>query len=236
MLTCVYYCNPDWKQSYGGYLRAYYRHKFTEKAWDIAPEVDTLVIFRSKDMEHEVLPTYRDRFALTVWFYGSGLQKTNLRQPKCLTLPYPDTIYVGIASYRDSECIRTVQDIFARAAHPDRIFVGICLQCEADDPDYKAFCDTYTKDRVKITWLHYREASGPCPARSRAQALWKNEKYYLQIDSHMRFAKNWDAFLVAELARCPSEKAILTTYSPGYNPSSVLLSIQRQSESLPSFV
>ncbi len=32
----------------------------------------------------------------------------------------------------------------------------------------------------------------------------------------MRFRKNWDSFLIAELARCPAERAVLTTYPPPY--------------------
>lgn len=39
-----------------------------------------------------------------------------------------DTIFVGIPSYRDSECQHTVTDMFLKAAQPNRIFVGICFQ------------------------------------------------------------------------------------------------------------
>lgn len=31
-----------------------------------------------------------------------------------------------------------------------------------------------------------RAAAGPCPARAAAQALWRGEEFYLQIDAHMR--------------------------------------------------
>jgi len=50
-----------------------------------------------------------------------------------------------------------------------------------------------------------------------AQKLYNNERYYLQIDSHMRFVKNWDDKLICMLNKCPnSEKAILTSYPVGY--------------------
>ncbi len=41
-------------------------------------------------------------------------------------------------------------------------------------------------------------------------------RYYLQIDSHMRFAHHWDDFLISELRACPSNKPVISTYPPGY--------------------
>mmetsp|Transcript_52189 Transcript_52189/g.121824 ORF Transcript_52189/g.121824 Transcript_52189/m.121824 type:complete len:81 (+) Transcript_52189:45-287(+) len=37
---------------------------------DIAPEGGRLVLFRSRDVPHEVLPTKRKRFAVTLWLQG----------------------------------------------------------------------------------------------------------------------------------------------------------------------
>jgi hypothetical protein len=42
------------------------------------------------------------------------------------------------------------------------------------------------------------------------------EEYILQIDSHTRFRPGWDTTLVALEARCPSPRAVLTTYPLGY--------------------
>ena len=41
-------------------------------------------------------------------------------------------IFVQIASYRDRECQWTVKDLFEKARHPDRVFVGICWQTFPD--------------------------------------------------------------------------------------------------------
>jgi len=38
------------------------------------------------------------------------------------------TIYVAIASYRDPECLETLESVFARAKHPQRIRVAIIDQ------------------------------------------------------------------------------------------------------------
>ncbi|KYQ99959.1 GlcNAc transferase [Tieghemostelium lacteum] len=65
--------------------------------------------------------------------------------------------------------------------------------------------------------MHYSEAKGPCLARSLTQTLFDNEKYFLQIDSHMRFIKNWDTELIRQLSQCPNpSKSILTCYPMGY--------------------
>jgi hypothetical protein len=39
-----------------------------------------------------------------------------------------ETIYCSVASYRDPECAATVQDLYARAARPERIRVAILDQ------------------------------------------------------------------------------------------------------------
>ena len=43
-------------------------------SWDIMPELDRLVLFRSGDVRHQVLPPVgRDRYALTIWFTRRAL-------------------------------------------------------------------------------------------------------------------------------------------------------------------
>jgi [Skp1-protein]-hydroxyproline N-acetylglucosaminyltransferase len=66
-------------------------------------------------------------------------------------------------------------------------------------------------------YLHYRQAKGPCYARALAQTLYNGQRYYLQIDCHMRFVKGWDTMLLAMLAKCSSSsKPVITTYPTGY--------------------
>jgi len=65
-LTALYYLNPNWKKGDGGELRMY----LNNGEWkDIEPIADRLVIFQSRRMEHEVLPSFQMRYALTMWFY-----------------------------------------------------------------------------------------------------------------------------------------------------------------------
>ena len=78
-LTCVLYLTPrDWCDSDGGMLRCYLSDEDEDgveecmergqRVVDIPPESGRLVVFRSCDLPHEVLPTLRDgRLALTAW-------------------------------------------------------------------------------------------------------------------------------------------------------------------------
>ena len=141
-------------------------------------------------MEHEVLPCYTDRRALTFWIsadysnksqsnssalsassnpptgflyraikdidgsnkVGGNLSpppqpqhqrgpKNSIRKPLDMPnniLPFSldsdhwnkKTIFVSIASYCDSECGITIQDLFQQASYPERIFVGVAWQGE----------------------------------------------------------------------------------------------------------
>ena len=47
--------------------------------------------------------------------------------------------------------------------------------------------------------------------------LFADEDYFLQIDSHTRFAANWDTRLIEMLGRCASPKPVLTTYPLPYD-------------------
>lgn len=78
------------------------------------------------------------------------------------------------------------------------------------------------RHRVRTLRLPASEAAGPCWARHLGQALWQGERFLLQVDSHTRFRRGWDAYLVGVLTGggCgPSEggrRAVLTTYPVGY--------------------
>lgn len=235
LITCVYYLNEDWRPEHQGHIRVFVKPTaetvHTQQHWDIAPKLDTLVVFRSHDVEHEVLPTYHERMAITVWYYGhlprkrevpstASMTSTILLQqmlgPSKSPAPSSKTIFVAIPSYRDSECRHTVDDLLRQAEFPGRISIGICLQSEESDPLLEYLHKRYGNDTVRVHWVDYRKAEGPCVARALAQKLWRGEPYYLQIDSHMRFRKGWDTYLLDQLTKCPSDKPILTTYPPGY--------------------
>lgn len=130
-------------------------------------------------------------------------------------------IFVNIASYRDTECQWTVRDLFEKADHPDRVFVGICWQFvpERDQECFKV--ETRPKQVRKIDF-HAKDSRGVCWARHQVQKLWRGEGFTLQIDSHMRFVPGWDRILLEMYRACRNERAVLSTYPVSYEPPNKL--------------
>ncbi len=182
----MYYLNEEWNEEDGGKLRIYSK-KGDKKYFDLAPMLDTLIIFRSQDVEHEVLPTFHQRMALTIWYYSPPPPIKNVihRNKK-------NTIFLSIPSYRDPECEKTILDLFHKAKTPENIYIGVCLQYNEElDKDLTDFFDTKMKalqyyQNIRVTKMKAEDAKGPCLARAETQKLYMNEEYYLQIDSHMR--------------------------------------------------
>ncbi len=126
-------------------------------------------------------------------------------------------LFVSIAAYRDRDCVNTIEDLFAKARWPDRLFVGVCWQFLSPDDDD---CDPLGAhaDQCRILRFDVSQAEGACWARHQVQSLWRGEEYVLQIDSHMRFVEHWDEKLLAMLAACPSPRPILSNYPAAFTP------------------
>lgn len=123
----------------------------------------------------------------------------------------PDTIFVSVASYRDSECAATIRDLFAQADKPERVFVGVCEQNDAGSPN-EACVPVALPKNVRRVSIPHTEALGPTYARYLCSTLFRDEAWYCQVDSHTRFVKGWDSKAVAAARACPSAKPILTHY------------------------
>ncbi len=125
------------------------------------------------------------------------------------------TIFIQIASYRDRELPRTIANAVALADHPERLRFGICWQYdEGTFDDLEPWMDD---DRFRVDEVYYRKSDGCTWARSRANALFSGEDYYLQIDAHMRFDDGWDTRLIDMLEGIDAAKPVLTAYPPGYH-------------------
>lgn len=72
ILSTVLYLNPEWHVGDGGELRLY---RWDQTNLDIQPQGGTLVFFASDAIEHEVLPSHRNRFSFAGWFKKSGEKK-----------------------------------------------------------------------------------------------------------------------------------------------------------------
>lgn len=133
------------------------------------------------------------------------------------------SIFISIASYRDKLCPKTLESIYTMAAHPEVVYVGICQQNDVNDKDCLqsalSVISKY-KDNIRIIRLGHIEAKGPTYARFLCASLYDGEKYFLQIDSHSLFEKNWDTLLIAmitDLQQSGVKKPVISHYPPNLN-------------------
>lgn len=131
-----------------------------------------------------------------------------------------EDIFISIASYRDPETVPTIQDAIDKASNPSRLKFGICLQQEKDEISLSDVKNKYSEIRsIEYDW---RMSYGACWARHNIQRLlYNDETYYLQLDSHHRFIKDWDSILIQHINYLKSQsilKPIVGGYCPGYHP------------------
>jgi Rps23 Pro-64 3,4-dihydroxylase Tpa1-like proline 4-hydroxylase len=79
-VTAIIYGNVDWDESQGGALRCHLgadeADGFGETATDVrdvAPHAGRLVLFKSRELLHEVLPSYGRRIAISLWLLDGNL-------------------------------------------------------------------------------------------------------------------------------------------------------------------
>ena len=154
-------------------------------------------------------------------------------------LPYGEphsTIFIVTASYRDPEVASTIARAFKRAAHPERIVVGVHAQNaegsqepERDPiagleqagvtcPDHPV-CDAVLDGRVRVSRQLWSRAEGPTVARHYAEKHYQNETYVMGVDSHCHFVRGWDNVQVDMFRRIGNDHAIITAYPASYGPA-----------------
>jgi hypothetical protein len=136
------------------------------------------------------------------------------------------TVYVSIPSLYDTELIPTVLNIFEEASDPKNIFVGVSL-LDLNDELLKKFKKETAKhsENIRLEFLemnddNYKEMFGVGFGRKRALSFYNNEDYFLQIDPHSMFSKNWDTTLISKFHEAQkhvkNKKVVLTSYAGAY--------------------
>lgn len=126
-------------------------------------------------------------------------------------------IFVHIAAYRDPELVPTIIDCVINASNPNRLRFGVVWQ-HAPEENAAALS---ILNNVRILKIPHTESKGACWARAQGQTLYDGEEFYLQLDSHHRFAKGWDDLLIdmlTGLERDGIRKPVITGYTPEYHP------------------
>jgi Glycosyltransferase (GlcNAc) len=125
-----------------------------------------------------------------------------------------DLVFVSIAAYRDPQLIATVEDCLKKAHNPARLRFGICWQHATDEipPPFR------DDERFRILDIAWVDSKGACWARAEVMKLWRGERWFLQVDSHCRFATDWDDKLIGMMRQAESPKPILSTYATPFTP------------------
>ena len=120
-------------------------------------------------------------------------------------------IFVSIACFMDPDVVNTIDNCFKQAKNPENITIGVCLQYNLTDTFFKKY---ENHPQVKLKTMHYKEAKGPMYARYFCTKLVTNEEYFLQIDCHTRFYKDWDEIIIEELKKCEKlhDKCVISHY------------------------
>jgi hypothetical protein len=129
-------------------------------------------------------------------------------------------IFIQVASYRDPQLIPTIKSALENAKRPENLVFGIARQYHPDD-NFDNLDEYRNDERFRIIDIPYTESKGACWARNQIQQVYGKESYTLQIDSHMRFAQNWDdemIKMIKQLQKKGYKKPLLTGYVSSFDP------------------
>ena len=125
-------------------------------------------------------------------------------------------IFVSIASYRDNQLPKTVQSLLENAEYPERIIVGILHQNNFNEDKDCVYLGG--NKNVIQHFVDYQTTLGLSWARNYIFShILSDELFSLQIDSHIRFDKNWDTTLLNMYYSTNDEFAIISHYPTGYD-------------------
>tara|TARA_B100000287_G_scaffold434599_1_gene499510 strand:+ start:486 stop:1487 length:1002 start_codon:yes stop_codon:yes gene_type:complete len=126
------------------------------------------------------------------------------------------SIFISIASYQDPLLVSTIFSAYNNAQNKDALVFSICDQ---SDEGIK-FEEISFSNQIHYEHVDPLFSKGPCWARHRTQNFFKDEDFFLQIDSHTQFAPEWDSIFVEQLNKISSiksndgyfKKPIITSY------------------------
>lgn len=132
------------------------------------------------------------------------------------------TIYVSIASYRDPECVPTVEDVFLRAKHPERVRLAVIDQVKDGDPKCSTPATPCAEDpdQALCRYRHMIDffevdgslSVGPVYARHLAHRMYRGESFAMQVDSHVRMTEHWDDSAIEQWESGKNEMAVIAAY------------------------
>jgi len=131
------------------------------------------------------------------------------------------TIFVAFPTMHDSEATDTIKDIFENAEHPERINLSV-YNLYINESNNTELMILKVKYGFKLYHQYiinsnYLNVIGMTKGRAFANSAYTNEDYILQIDSHTKFAKNWDTKLINLYEKIELDKPIMTAFASFYD-------------------
>ena len=125
------------------------------------------------------------------------------------------TIFISIASYRDPELERTIRSALDNAENPQDLYFGVMLQ------EFEKFApDLSWVPNLTLKTIHPKMARGAGYARAQIIPMYSGQDYFLQIDSHTIFEKNWDQLCIDQYKKAQdiskNNKIILSYFPPPF--------------------
>jgi glycosyltransferase involved in cell wall biosynthesis len=129
-------------------------------------------------------------------------------------------IFIQIASYRDPQLVPTIKDCIKNAKKPENLVFSIAWQRSKED-EWDNLDEFSNDKRFKVIDINYEDSKGACWARNQLQQQYDGEEYTIQLDSHHRFAENWDEDcikMIKQLQKKGHKKPLLTGYVSSFDP------------------
>jgi hypothetical protein len=132
------------------------------------------------------------------------------------------SIYVAVPDIGDPELDITIENLFESASNPNNIYVGLCHSIPFKNKKYIDDINNRFKKykNIKHHFLNSYRSVGVSFGRKGAIQNYSDEDFFMQIDSHTMFKKNWDKIILDYYLdvekKLNTKKIILSAYLPGY--------------------
>ena len=122
-----------------------------------------------------------------------------------------ETIYIAIAAYDEPYLELTIDNCLKNSEHPERIHFGVWSHNnKINRPNLKKY------KNINYIFAEYEEQLGLGISRLNSFSFYNGEDYFLQIDAHTLFEKDWDSKVIRKFKMLKEmyENPVLSSYLP----------------------
>jgi hypothetical protein len=146
-----------------------------------------------------------------------------------------EKIYIAVPSFKDKFLQSTIDDLFEKAAYPDRVYVGAFIQIDPDSNDETTFVRNDYEGHVFYQYANAGTVLNIAGAREKSyQWLNSTYTYFFQIDAHSRFDQNWDETIIALYKKIQKEqknqKILISGILSGWGFDSLVTPLRKDSK------